>query len=157
MARVCLAIAVYFATCGVSFGGDAKKEARAKALRAEIVAIKAKLAELEKELASLGSEKSYAREWLYINELKVGGKGVLAYPSGDTLASQNVKVRIDRVLDNSTAILAYRYGGVLKYILVTMPTAGMVDDQVLEIDFPIHLKGTRKHLGRTYLHAEKIK
>lgn len=156
MTRCFLAIVVCIASVSFAVGGDAKKEARAKEIRAEIAAIKAKLLALEKELEALVPVKSFAGETLYVDEIKIGAKGVLTYPENDGRRGMPLSGVVDTILDGSSFVLFHRFGE-SRYLVVVMPTKGLVDEAKIDLNFPVHITGTRRIGSRTYFVAERIK
>ncbi len=113
--QVCLALLLFLPTFGS--GQDEKKIARAKEVRAEIAALKEKLAKLEKELVGLDGHP-------YIGPIKkVGTREIYSLKTGDVghLGDDVFTVsRIGLVFGNNTDFAIFRYAS-FEFMVTGLP------------------------------------
>lgn len=128
---------------------DAKKEARAKEIRKELADLKDRLAKLEKELATLEAGKSFAGAYFYIDDFKIGDKGVPFYNEKTHRRRGEILCSVFTIIDDNTLQVINRFAEPRHFLLI-MPTKGLVDDLEFTMDFPVHVSGTRTINGRTY-------
>jgi hypothetical protein len=123
------------------------KAERAKQIRDEIAALKAKLATLETELASLADidYSKFAGRFVGPKPGRINDPFTLSV--GDKGNFMNRTFKVVSVVDADTVQLSH--GLSFRFLVVSVPTTGLVDNAVVTMPGVWEVTGTRKHYGST--------
>ena len=122
-----------------SYGTAKKKKDAIAAAHARIAGMKAEGKRLQ---ATFDDENAFIVPKIDL-DLEIGEVGILCYDGQNP-----VRGKVIQVVDAQNAIIMWSS----RMHWVKMPTAGLVDDQMVEMRWPVHVKGTKQYtsaLGTT--------
>ena len=108
---------------------------------------------------AMGQGKSFKDNRVFLDQVKVGDKGVIVYPAGVVgFARKPIMVEIIEVIDKHTFTVRYPWKGQTKYhhIEIKGTTDSYVTDQEITLTFPVHVSGVIEHAGRRMFRMVEI-